>query len=81
MSNFMIRTQIELQSFSRAMAAGVAGLLERVRREDGQDLVEYGGLLILVAAIITALFAAGIVSDFGTYVKPAADKIFTGTPH
>lgn len=80
MSNFMIRTQIELQNFSRAMATTLAGAVERVRREDGQDLVEYGGLLILVAAIIAALFAAGIVGDFGTYVKPAVKAIFTGTP-
>jgi hypothetical protein len=78
MSNFMIRTQIELQTLSRAVAAGVAGLVERARREDGQDLVEYGGLLILVAAIIGALLAAGIVDDFTTYVKPAVSKIFTG---
>lgn len=80
MSNLMIRTQIELQNFSRAMAASLAGAVERVRREDGQDLVEYGGLLILVAAIIAALFAANIVSDFGTYVKPAVKAIFSGTP-
>lgn len=78
MSNFMIRTQIELQSFSRAMAAAFVGVVERVRREEGQDLVEYGGLLILVAAIITALLAAGIVDDVTSYVKPAVSKIFTG---
>lgn len=78
MSNLIIRTQIELQSFPRAMAAGLAGLVERVRREDGQDLVEYGGLLILIAAIITALLAAGIVGDFSKYVSPAVQSIFTG---
>jgi hypothetical protein len=81
MSNFMIRTQIELQNFSRAMAATLAGAVERVRREDGQDLVEYGGLLILVAAIIGALFAAGILSDFGSFVKPAVKTIFTTQPN
>ena len=78
MSNFVNRTQIELQSFSRAMIAALAGTVERVRSEDGQDLVEYGGLLILVAAIIGALLAAGIVDDFSSYVKPAVSKIFTG---
>ena len=78
MSNVIIRTQIELQSFYRAMAAGFAGAVERLRYEDGQDLVEYGGLLILVAAIIAALLSAGIVDDFGKYVSPAVSKIFTG---
>jgi len=77
MSNLMIHTHIKLQSFSRAMAAGMAGAFERVRREDGQDLVEYGGLLILVAAIIGALLAAGIVGDFTKYVAPKVTEIFT----
>jgi Flp pilus assembly pilin Flp len=76
MSNFIIRTHIELQNLSRAIVSA----MERVRSEDGQDLVEYGGLLILVAAIIAALFAAGIVGDFTKYVKPAITNIFTGTP-
>lgn len=74
MSNFIIRTQIELQNLTRAVTAAMVG----VRREDGQDLVEYGGLLILVAAIIAALLTAGIVDDFGKYVSPAVSKIFTG---
>jgi Flp pilus assembly pilin Flp len=78
MSNFIIRTHIELQNLSRAMTAAMVGAVERVRREDGQDLVEYGGLLILVAAIIAALLTAGIVDDFGKYVSPAVSKIFTG---
>ncbi len=76
MSDFIIHTHIKLQSFSRAMTAGLAEAAERLRREDGQDLVEYGGLLILVAAIIGALLTAGIVSDFGSYVTPAVKSIF-----
>lgn len=80
MSNLIVRSQLELQNFSRAMAEALTGAVERLRREDGQDLVEYGGLLILVAAIIGALFAAGIVGDFTSYVKPAVKAIFTGSP-
>lgn len=80
MSNLIIRSQIELQNFTRTMVAAMSGAVERMRREDGQDLVEYGGLLILVAAIIGALLAAGIVGDFGSYVKPAVKAIFTTSP-
>jgi hypothetical protein len=76
MSNLIIRTHISLHNFSRTLAAAMGGAVERVRREDGQDLVEYGGLLILIAAIIGALFAAGIVSDFTNIVKPDVSKIF-----
>ena len=81
MSNFIIRTQIELQNFSRAMAAALAGAVEQVRREDGQDLVEYGGLLILVAAIIAALFAAGIVGRLHQVRQARGRSIFTGNAH
>jgi hypothetical protein len=76
MSNFIIRSHIKLQSLSRAMASAMTGAAEQLRRQDGQDLVEYGGLLILVAAIIGALLSAGIVSDFGSYVTPAVKTIF-----
>jgi len=79
MTNLIIRTHISLHNFSRAVAAGLAGAVERIGREDGQDLVEYGGLLILIAAIIGALFAAGILSDFNSVVKPDVSKIFHTT--
>ena len=65
MSNLIVRTQIELQSFSRAMAAGLAGAVERVRREDGQDLVEYALIVAAVGlALITTVnqLSQGIVS-------------------
>jgi Flp pilus assembly pilin Flp len=58
------------------MVTALAATVERVRREDGQDLVEYGGLLILIAAIIGILFTAGIVSDFKSVVQPAVHSIF-----
>ena len=38
--------------------SGARRAAERLRREQrGQDLIEYGGILILIAAIIAALFA------------------------
>jgi Flp pilus assembly pilin Flp len=58
------------------LASGSRRVVERLSREQtGQDLVEYGGILILVAAIITALFATGIVSDVSTFVKSAVSSI------
>lgn len=79
MTNLIIRSHIRLHNFSTTMAAAMGGAVERLRREDGQDLVEYGGLLILIAAIVGALFAAGILSDFSNIVKPDVSKIFHTT--
>ena len=45
------------------------------REQRGQDLIEYGGILILVAAIITALLATGIVGDVANFVKSAVNGI------
>ena len=57
-------------------ASGSRRAAERLRREQrGQDLIEYGGILILVAAIIAALFATGIVGDISSYVKSAVNNI------
>lgn len=58
------------------LASGTRHATERLRREQsGQDLIEYGGILILVAAIIAALLASGIVGDVATFVKNAVNNI------
>jgi Flp pilus assembly pilin Flp len=59
--------------------AGSRRAAERLRDPSGQDLIEYGGILILVAAIITALFATGIVSDVKNFVSSAVDNIIGGS--
>lgn len=57
-------------------ASGSRRAAERLRHEQrGQDLIEYGGILILVAAIIAALLATGIVGDVATFVKTAVNNI------
>ena len=61
------------------LASGARRAAERLSREErGQDLIEYGGILIgliLVAAIIAALLATGIVSDVATFVKTSVNNI------
>jgi Flp pilus assembly pilin Flp len=58
------------------LASGSRRAAARLRREQsGQDLIEYGGILILVAAIIAALFAIGIPGDIATFVKTAVNNI------
>jgi Flp pilus assembly pilin Flp len=61
------------------IASGSRRAAERLRDPSGQDLIEYGGILILVAAIITALLATGIVTDVKSFVSSAVDSIIGGT--
>ncbi|MBV9802684.1 MAG: hypothetical protein JO130_05820 [Solirubrobacterales bacterium] len=54
-----------------------AGRHARHRRgESGQEVIEWGGLLILIAAIFTMLLSLGIASQLGQAVVCALDKIF-----
>jgi Flp pilus assembly pilin Flp len=56
--------------------SGTRRAAERLSSEErGQDLIEYGGILILIAAIIAALFAIGIPGDISTFVKTAVNNI------
>ncbi len=58
------------------LAAGARRAADRLANEQrGQDLIEYGGILILIAAIIAALFAIGIPGDIKTFVSSAVNNI------
>jgi Flp pilus assembly pilin Flp len=46
------------------------------RSESGQEAIEYGGLLILIAAIVTVLFSLGIAPMLQRSVMCALDQIF-----
>ena len=46
------------------------------RGESGQEAIEYGGLLILIAAIITMLFSLGMAGTMQRAVVCALDEIF-----
>ncbi len=60
------------------VASGSRRAAERLRDPSGQDLIEYGGILILVAAIIAALLATGIVGDVKNFVSSAVNNIVGG---
>ncbi|MES9543180.1 MULTISPECIES: hypothetical protein [unclassified Actinomadura] len=55
--------------------------IERVRNDSdkGASLIEYAALLVLVGAIVAALYAAGIVGKLDTAVTNALTKIFDGS--
>lgn len=57
----------------------VAALARRVGGESGQDLVEYAGMLAIIALIIGAIFALGLQTDIATALKNTVDSIVSGS--
>ncbi|MFA1545099.1 hypothetical protein [Actinomadura chokoriensis] len=51
----------------------------REDRERGASLIEYAALLVLVGAIVAALYAAGIIKKLDSAVSGALTKIFDGS--
>lgn len=72
----LVWARLGSQFAAAKFASGTRRAAERLSSEErGQDLIEYGGILILVAAIIAALLATGIVGDVATFVKTAVNNI------
>ncbi len=76
MFEVLVSARIGYRFAATRFASGARRAAERLSSEErGQDLIEYGGILILIAAIIAALFAIGIPGDISTFVKTAVNNI------
>jgi Flp pilus assembly pilin Flp len=83
MSELILRTAVVTRVTAFSMAQALAGAAhqagERFRREQtGQDMVEYGGVLLLVALIVGALIASQIPQHVAGLLKAAVDNVFSG---
>jgi Flp pilus assembly pilin Flp len=83
MSELMLRTavftRVTVYSMAHALAGAAHQAGERFRREQtGQDMVEYGGVLLLVALIVGALIASQIPTHVANLLTSAADNVFSG---
>ena len=83
MSDLILRTTVT----ARVTAHGAAGALARLankaasrfrREQTGQDLVEYGGVLLVVALIIGAIIATDLPTHIANLIKSAVDNVFNG---
>ncbi len=73
------RTKVTFQQMTSALALVGQRAGERLRREQtGQDVIEYSGLIVLIAALIVALFALHIDTTVSNAVKAALSSIFGG---
>ena len=85
MSDFMLSTVSRVQVARHTMVEALVGYAqavgERARREQtGQDMVEYAGVLIVVAAVVLACVQLGptVVSALSSGVTKEINKIFNG---
>jgi Flp pilus assembly pilin Flp len=83
MSNLILRSASRAQAAhdtaSQMLVSYAQGLVERLRREQtGQDMVEYAGVLLIVAAIIAGALALanGIGQTIAHDITTEIGKIF-----
>jgi len=79
----LTRTQVALRSARHSIrrhavaSAGRAG--DRLRREQtGQDVLEYAGMIVLVAVVIALLFSLNVPSTIGHAIANAVNAIVSG---
>ncbi len=75
------RAQVVLAGAGRRLEFGARRATDRLRREQtGQDVIEYAGMIVLVAAVIVALFQLGIPNTVKGAVTSALHSIFGSDP-
>ena len=79
-----IASQVQERSLAFAvysqslMTAFVENAKERMSQEDGQGAIEYGGILVIIGLICSALFALKIPSHVRDWASSALDHIQSG---
>lgn len=81
MSNFTLqavtRYQVTKQATRQAIAAGARHVVERLRREQtGQDILEYTGMIVLVAGVVALMFAMQIPQNIATALANGINAAF-----
>ena len=81
MSDLIVRTAVRVRVEAYSLPQTLAGYArrtgERFRREQtGAEVLEYGGILVLVGLIIVVLFNFNIPSLVQTHVQTALNQIF-----
>ena len=80
MSDLIVRTAVRTKVEARCLPQTLAGLARRARErlqseETGAEVIEYGGILVLVGLIIVALIQLNIPSLVTTHVGHAIQSI------
>ena len=84
MSDVMLRKSVQAKLALAAASEAIAGYMRsaaaRARREQtGQDLVEYAGIIVLIAAIVIAIGVSGLGQSIGNTIKNDINSVLNGT--
>ncbi len=72
------RTHVALIEARREFPERIARMVRALRDQAGQDIVEYGGILVLVAAILTVLITqTNIPSTIASDISKEINNIFS----
>jgi Flp pilus assembly pilin Flp len=79
----LTRTQVALRyarhSIRKHAVASARRVGDRFRREQtGQDVLEYAGMIVLVAVVIALLFSLNVPNTVGTAIANAVNAIVSG---
>ncbi|MFF8956608.1 hypothetical protein [Streptomyces sp. NPDC014894] len=77
MSNVTLKAVVRTRLYLAARAAAASRAMKD-RRDEGQDSVEYVGVIVLVAAIIAALVGSGVADDIANGLKNQVTSILGG---
>ena len=82
MSELTIRAIVYAKVTGRALRRSVAGgagrAADRLRREQtGQDVLEYVGMIVLIAAVIALLFTLNLPTKVADAIASAINSVFS----
>ena len=83
MSDIVLHTAAKASTVPTRVAHGVRRAVQRLREEErGQDMVEYAGVLLVVAIVVVGVAAAisngGVFGDIAGGIRSVVDNIFQG---
>ncbi len=82
MSDVVLRTvtrsQVALHSARHRLGVLARGVVRRLGEERGQDLIEYAGVLAIIALIIGAIFATGFWNTVRDAITNTINSILNG---
>ncbi|MBV9413615.1 MAG: hypothetical protein JO363_01435 [Solirubrobacterales bacterium] len=71
-----VQTRLAYQAFTAALVGYLHTVAQRVTREEsGQDIVEYLGMIIFVAAAVAAIGVSGLGTTIGNFIKTKIDSV------
>jgi Flp pilus assembly pilin Flp len=82
MTDIVLHTAVKVESVKDAVTNRLSHVAARLREEGGQDMIEYAGVLVLVAIIlaaVVAVFKGGLLTTVGQDISHLVKGIMGGS--